>query len=60
MLGHGYELVAVCVLLSFNFKKTSTEQEGPCQWVKLQDLGEGDYCDCCDCHGGKTKTNPTS
>ena len=36
----------------------SSNKKGLRQCAKLQDLGEGDY-HCCDCHGGKTKSNPT-
>ena len=38
-------------------KKKKKDKKGLRQWAKLQDFCEGD---CCDCSGGKTKTNPTS
>ena len=33
------------------------DKKGLHQCGKLHDLGGG--CDCCDCYGGKTKSNPT-
>ena len=46
---------------NFNFKST-VKQEGPSPVCEAANLCGGDCfdCDCWDCYGGKTKSNPTS